>query len=506
MPRKVGIIDLGSNSVRLVIFEIKKNGAFKLIDDINDPIRLMENMICDKLLNDLAMHRAIKTVKLYKKLCTAYEISTNRIIAVATAAVRKAENREHFLRLLNNSTGINFKILSGKEEGLYVYKAVDNSMDISEGIIIDIGGGSTEIIKFKDKSIKNSVCLPIGSVVATEKFLNKDVNPQYKLDALHNYTKNLLSELGWLFEETNPILIGVGGVIRNLGKIHRRHINYPINKTHNYQMSIDNFHLMYDMLKNADLRARRKIDGLSKNRADIMVGGLSILNTIISIISPPKLVISGFGLREGILYNYLFSNLKLVPQEDALSLSLYSFMQLYGVRQDHAEQVCFISLSLFDQLKPLHKFGDSERKLLKVASLLHDIGISISYYDHHKHSFYIILNSRLNGLTHRETVLISAIAASHTNKPFNENWENKYSSILLPRDISIYRKLSVFLKLAECLDRSEMGIIQSIECQILNTSVKIQTIKNGDAELELSLSNEYNDLFKSFFGKSLNIL
>ncbi|NLI57396.1 MAG: Ppx/GppA family phosphatase [Clostridium sp.] len=506
MPKKVGIIDLGSNSVRLVVFEVGKNGAFRLIDDINDPIRLMENMVCDKFLNDLAMHRTIKTIKLYKKLCAAHEISANRIIGVATAAMRKAENRDHLLRLLSNSTGIKFKILSGKEECMYVYKAIANSMDINEGIIVDIGGGSTEIIKFKDKHMQNHICLPIGSIVATEKFLGKNTISPQKLHVLYNYIKNLLSESDWLFEKKNLVLIGVGGVIRNLGKIHRNHINYPLNKTHNYQIGIGDFQFVYDMLKNTDLESRKKINGISKSRTDIIVGGLAILNAIISAVSPSKLVISGFGLREGILYEHIFLNSKLIPQKDALSMSLSSFMHLYGIRQKHAEQVCFISLSLFDQLKPLHKLGDRERKLLKVASLLHDIGISISYYEHHKHSFYIILNSRLNGLTLRETILISAIAASHSDKHFNENWQSKYSSVLLPGDIEIHEKLSILLKLAECLDRSETGVIQSLECQILDTSVKIQTIKDGDAELELSLSNEYNDLFKKCFGKSLNIL
>jgi exopolyphosphatase/guanosine-5'-triphosphate,3'-diphosphate pyrophosphatase len=379
-------------------------------------------------------------------------------------------------------------------------------MDINEGIIVDIGGGSTEIIKFKDKHMQNHICLPIGSIVATEKFLGKNTISPQKLHVLYNYIKNLLSESDWLFEKKNLVLIGVGGVIRNLGKIHRNHINYPLNKTHNYQIGIGDFQFVYDMLKNTDLESRKKINGISKSRTDIIVGGLAILNAIISAVSPSKLVISGFGLREGILYEHIFLNSKLIPQKDALSMSLSSFMHLYGIRQKHAEQVCFISLSLFDQLKPLHKLGDRERKLLKVASLLHDIGISISYYEHHKHSFYIILNSRLNGLTLRETILISAIAASHSDKHFNENWQSKYSSVLLPGDIEIHEKLSILLKLAECLDRSETGVIQSLECQILDTSVKIQTIKDGDAELELSLSNEYNDLFKKCFGKSLNIL
>src|SRR5690554_550190 len=347
MPKKVGIIDLGSNSVRLVVFEVGKNGAFRLIDDINDPIRLMENMVCDKFLNDLAMHRTIKTIKLYKKLCAAHEISANRIIGVATAAMRKAENRDHLLRLLSNSTGIKFKILSGKEECMYVYKAIANSMDINEGIIVDIGGGSTEIIKFKDKHMQNHICLPIGSIVATEKFLGKNTISPQKLHVLYNYIKNLLSESDWLFEKKNLVLIGVGGVIRNLGKIHRNHINYPLNKTHNYQIGIGDFQFVYDMLKNTDLESRKKINGISKSRTDIIVGGLAILNAIISAVSPSKLVISGFGLREGILYEHIFLNSKLIPQKDALSMSLSSFMHLYGIRQKHAEQVCFISLSLF---------------------------------------------------------------------------------------------------------------------------------------------------------------
>ncbi|TYQ16844.1 UNVERIFIED_CONTAM: exopolyphosphatase/guanosine-5'-triphosphate,3'-diphosphate pyrophosphatase [Acetivibrio alkalicellulosi] len=506
MPKKIGIIDLGSNSVRLVIFEIKKNGSFKLIDNINDTIRLIENMICDKYINDIAMHKAVKTIKLYKKLCNAYGIKPNMIIAVATAAVRKADNKDHFLKLLYNSTGIEFKVLSGKEESLYIFKAIIHSLDIPEGIIVDIGGGSTEIIKYKDKCIKNSVCLPIGSVLATEKFLDKNIIFQEKLESLDMHIKKKLSELTWLNEEKNIALIGVGGVIRNLAKIHRKHTNYPLNQTHNYTMDVAEFCDVYNIIKSTDLESRKKIEGISKNRADIIMGGLAILNSIISVIFPKKLVISGFGLREGILFNYLFSSKSIYHCEDVLALSLSNFMHLYEIRQTHANHVCFLSLSLFDQLKELHRFGEDERNLLKIAALLHDIGISISYYEHYKHSFYIILNSRLNGLTHRETVLISAIAAAHSKEDFSTSWQEQFSKILLSKDIEIYDKLSTFLKLAECLDRSEMGIIKSLECQICNDAVRIQTIREGDGELEIFLANEYSNIFKKYFGKLLVIL
>ncbi|HOP93098.1 MAG TPA: hypothetical protein PLP24_06970 [Acetivibrio thermocellus] len=149
MSKKIGIIDLGSNSVRLVIFEILPSGTFRLVDDIKETIRLSENMIDGRLLNDIAMHKTVKTVKLYRKLCNSYGIPCNRIIGVATAAVRKAENRDQFLKLLTGATDINFRLLSGEEEAFYAFKAATYSLNIHEGIIVDIGGGSTEIIFLK---------------------------------------------------------------------------------------------------------------------------------------------------------------------------------------------------------------------------------------------------------------------------------------------------------------------------------------------------------------------
>lgn len=503
MSKKIGIIDLGSNSVRLVIFEIMPTGAFKLIDDINDTIRLSENMIDGKLLNDLAMHKAVKTVKLYRKLCNSYGIPCNRIIGFATAAVRKAENRNQFLRLLSSSTDINFRLLSGEEEASYVYRATNYSLAINEGIIVDIGGGSTEIISFRDNSIVNSISIPIGSVVATESFLGKDTVKPKELDTLEDSIREMLKDESWIFEESGRALIGLGGTIRNLGKIHRNRIQYPINHTHNYEMSIDDFYSIYDDLKSMDLKSRKKVKGISLNRTDIIVGGLAILKTIISICSSSKIVISGFGLREGVLFDYISSTNPKIKFTDALNFSLVNFMELYGVRKDHARHVCFLALSIFDQLKHLHNYGEDDRKLLKVASLLHDIGISIGYYEHYRHSFYIILNSRLTGLSHRETLLIAAIAASHSEDDFKEDWRTRYKKILLQGDITLWERLSIFLKLAECLDRSEMDVIKAVECQVLADAVKIQTIREGDAELEISLANEYSTIFRKAFGKHL---
>mgnify|MGYP005836872667 CR=1 FL=1 len=508
--KKIGIIDLGSNSVRLVIFEIMQTGAFRLVDDISETVRLSEGMIDGKYINDFAMRRATKTIKLFKKLSASYGILSKNIIAVATAAVRKAENRDQFLKLLQSSTGLNFKLLTGEEEALYVYKAVIHTLDISGGIIVDIGGGSTEIIKFKDKSIQSFTSIPMGAVVATEEYLEKDLVPLEKLYNLEQRIKDMLLDLGWINSEENQVIIGLGGTIRNFSKIHRKMTNYPLDISHNYTVNADEFINLYNGITTLNLDERKKIEGMSLKRADIIIGGLAILKVIVDVSQAEQLIVSGNGLREGLLLEYLFENHlisggKNVHFTNVLDFSLENYMDLYGIRREHANHICHLSIAMFDQLRELHKLGDEERRILKVASLLHDIGIFISYYDHHKHSFYTILNSRINGLTHREIILVAAVAASHRKDKLKDDWERTYKPLLKPGDIRMYRKLSIFLKIAECLDRSETGIIRSLECTIEKNTIKIKTYRDDDAELELSLANENSELFKKVFNKFLQI-
>lgn len=506
LDKKIGIIDLGSNSVRLVIFEIKRNGAFRLIDDISDTIRLSENMLEGKYINDLSMRRALKTIKLFKKLCGAYKIQAKDLIAFATAAVRKAENREYFLKLLLNATGINFRLLSGEEEASYIYNAVIHTVDVDEGIIIDVGGGSSEIIKFKNREIVNSVCIPIGAVVATETFDDKDNISHESINQLEKKIKALLASYDWLKENKNPIVIGLGGTIRNLAKIHRSRVGYPLNLSHNYIVNVSDFFKIYDELKIMNIDARKKVEGLSSNRADIIIGGLTVLKALFSIVSSQSLIISGYGLREGVLFEYIFKNKQNVIFTDVLSFSINNTIELFGIREGHANHVATLATFMFDQLAPLHMMGDEERKLLRVAAIMHDIGISVSYYKHYLHSFYIILNARLNGLTHREIVLIAAIAASHGKEKIKSDYISGYKSILNQKDNKIYQRLSLILKLAECLDRSETGIIKNLDCKITEDFVKVKTYKTGEAELELSLANENCEAFKKIFNKNLIIM
>ncbi len=462
-------------------------------------------MVEGRYINDLAIRKAIKTIKLFKKLCSAYNIQSSSIIPVATAAVRKAENRDDFLKLLFNLTGLKFNILSGDEEALYVYKAVISSIDIDSGVIVDIGGGSTEIIKFSQRSVINHISIPIGAIVATEEFLGKNAVSPESIRVLDRHLESVLSGLGWLSTDEPPVIIGLGGTIRNMAKIHRKRFNYPLEAIHNYMIPISDFYSIYDYIKSLDLEARKKIEGMSSSRADILVGGLTILKAISSITRSSTLVISGNGLREGIMFEYIMGRYPEKRFTNVLDFSLDNLIEMYSVRQDHSRHICDMALSMFDQLKPLHRLDNNERRILRAAALLHDIGISVNYYRHYIHSFYMILNSKINGLSHREIVMTAIIAACHEKEKLKKNFYKDYEKLLLRDDEKILLKLSLILRISESLDRSETRIVKSLICQIDSKSVKIKTHNSGDAELEINLSNENASSFKKLFKRELLI-
>lgn len=504
LNKKIGIIDLGSNSVRLVIYEISTTGAFRLVDDISDSVRLSENMTGGKLLNEAAMKRAIKTVKLFRKLCNHYGIPSGDILAVATEAVRKAENKDIFLEQLYKATELSFKVLTGQEEAAYDFNAVKHSLALEHGIIIDIGGGSTEIIQFQNNCIVHSVSIPIGAVVATQEFLNRNIATPEMLIRLDKHVRKLLApQMDWLAGNRENTVIGLGGSIRNLSKIHRKRTAYPLDIVHNYRFGMEDFHTIFHEIKHISLEDRRKVKGLAPKRADIIIGGLAIFHTICSIFTPTQIVISGKGLREGVLYEHLAHNKATRPFQDVLTYSLENYMDLHRVRRQHVEHVCTLALSMFDQLSSIHHMSHQGRKLLRIASLLHDIGISVNYYDHHSHSFYTILHSMLDGLTHRELLLTAAIAGSHGYDKLKVDLEKEYKPLLLPGDIHMVRMLSTLLKVAESLDRSETGVVRGVECHVDSKKVSLHALVSGDAELEISVANERTDMFKKVFRKRL---
>ncbi|MGN0765365.1 MAG: Ppx/GppA family phosphatase [Christensenellales bacterium] len=502
---KIAIIDLGSNSLRLVLVDILEGGYFTVFDELKETVRLAQDMELDGFLQPARVAQTIKTLKMFRRLCDANKVE--HIYAYATAAVRKAKNQRGFLDEVQATTGIKLRVLDSDEEAQLVYQGVINSMDIPRGVIVDIGGGSTQIVYYNRKSLLAHATLPIGSVVLTDMFKDMELSPVERAERVEKYVLQELDKYDWLKELLpDTKLIGVGGAFRNIGKISRKLKKYPLDMTHNYVVPIAEFNSIYNNIKTLDLDKTMKIKGLSSVRADIFPAALSAIKAIASFTNSEELVVSGSGLREGTMFKYAVPSTNEKPISDVLGHSIYSLLNFFGENITHAEQVYTLSIQLFKQLKVLHKLPRAYVKVLRTAAMLHDCGNHIKYYNHHKHSNYIILNSNLYGIAHKDLVMAAFVASMHRKGDIDTVEFMKYRDMLTEEDLDAILKLGVIVRIAESLDRSMSSVITNITCDVLGDSVIMKTESDGDCSLEIKDAMTAVGDFRRAYKKNLQIL
>ncbi|WP_432401965.1 exopolyphosphatase [Wukongibacter sp. M2B1] len=498
--RKIGIIDIGSNSVRLVLVRIGKKGSFRIFNDVKESVRLGMGMDDNLELKLSRIEAAIKTLKMFKSMCDATFV--DEIIAVATAAVRKAKNKSYFLERVKNEIGIDIKVLDGKEEAFFAYWGVINSIDVDKGLIMDIGGGSTELILVENRKISNSISLPFGSINLAQNFNLSNHVKESDIKALHSFLIDNYGSIPWLSKSKGYPLIGVGGTIRNMGNVVRKSNNYPLEITHNFRMKKSDLHKIYKMAKEKNLEERKKIKGLSKDRADIFVGVSGAVFHLFEYCELKNLIVSGSGIREGIIYDYIHNNIE--PVKNVLDFSINSLMSKYELDTDHAYHIYNITKSLYDQILGDEIFSVDIHKVLKTAALLHDSGINIRFYNHTQHSFYMILNAGINGLTHKELLMSAFVSALHRNKKFKTNWL-KYKSIITKEDMETIRKLGLLLRIAESLDICLDGKTRVVNCSVNTEEVRIRVISDKKTDVEINHALNASEQFKKVYKKKLFI-
>ena len=478
--KKIGIIDIGSNSIRLVIVQINKDKSYRVVDEIKESVRLGKDMTINGGLNQSRIDNAIYTLAIFKRLCIIQNIT--EILAVATEAVRKASNQIEFLNRVKVELSMEIRVLTGKEEAYYDYFGAINSMDFSDALIIDIGGSSSELIYVKNRELKDSISLPFGAINLTERFsLQKNMNDKSETE-IKEFLISLYKDIPWLKEVENVPIIGIGGTIRNIAKLSKKKTNYPIDNLHNYRITANEVIAIYDEVKVKDATQRKKLKGLSKERSDIFVGASTVLITLIQYLNLKELHVSGSGLRDGFLYEYIFKNNK--PINNVLDFSLKNNLLNYEIDLQHPRHVWMLTETLYNELQPILNIPINPYKILKTAAMLHDIGIVISYYDHHKHSSYMIANSKINGLTHKEQLMASYIAALHRKNEFKINLK-LYQDLITQQDLEIINKLSVILRISENLDRCLNGNIHRVSCNIELDTVTITVDSIADPVLEI---------------------
>lgn len=509
--QRIAMIDIGSNSARLVINHIYENHSYNMVYNQKETLRLSQKIDAQGELTAEGVKSTIGTLNNFAHMCKLFK--TDKILAVCTAAIRNAANSENVLEQIKEHTDMQVQVLTGEQEAYYSFLGAVNSLDIEDALFFDLGGGSLELILVKSRKIVFAESIPLGAVNVTEKFAVNSKNNQEASKEFQRMYEFLLAEIGkilWLQDIELP-LVGIGGTTRTLTKILQRRSKYNYHKLHNYSFEQSYFQEFFEALKRSTRLQRYKIPGLSNDRVDIILAGVSIIDVLFKVTASKKMITSGYGVRDGLFYEYYFS----VFQEpnhiltDVLQHSVKIMQNLYHVDLEHAARVTLFADKMFAAWFALHRLPKNYAKILKVASLLHDVGISINYYNHEQHSAYLIESIQLFGLSHYEQIMSAVVACWHGGVVAGYFKNHIYRNFLKEEDWTIAKKLAAILAIAENLDYSQIGIIDDIFAQfsldknaLILVSLKEHKIK---PTMELIQVRKLNSWFKKEFGVELMV-
>lgn len=503
---RVAIIDVGSNNIKLEVFEIDDKGNFQLIYDEKVPARLGHDVFVTRKLNPNNMDKALEGLKNISRILKSLHV--DRTFALGTAALRETDSRE-FIKRARRETGIKIRVISGIEEARLVHNAVLAHTPFSGRTFFlnDIGGGSTEISVSNGK-ILFVESLRLGTVRLKELFENK--NGDYEsFSMMEKYIEKVLNPyLEEILKYKIDMGISTGGTARNLCEMVRA--NGGVKEEENgipllYTRDLKN--LIHE-LKKMSPKELLKVPGLDPSRADIIIPGGILLLTLLQTLRIDSSLVSSYGLRDGALIDYIYHKVnKKIYQErqnEYRKRGLEILSDKFNLDKKHAKQTSRLAVLLFELLKDVHQIPQKYEEILYGAALLHDIGRFIDYSNHHKHSQYLIQNSSILGFSDHEKLLMALIARYH-RKGMPKNSHEEFQK-LTPFEQNVVSKLAAILRLADSLDRSYTSSVSDIQIKNLNSDKIHLVIRGkGDLALELWSVEKKKDFFEKVFSRKLKV-
>lgn len=509
--KNVGFIDIGTNSIRLALVQIAPNGATTILSEQKETVRLGEGEFDDNCLQDAAIERAVLVCQQFAEM--ARSNNAKEIFAVATSATREAKNKNEFINALHRAAKLNVKTISGIEEARLIYLGISDgfALEDNNALMIDIGGGSTELIVGNKSEYLQLESTKLGAIRVSSMFFDPQdisaVSPE-KFEKVQQYIRNTaIRPLQRINAFPFSIAIGSSGTAENLADV-------------TIQRMFGRSYQAGDIVPTAELRTtieqlcqlpqeeRAKTPGLNPRRADIIIGGAAILLTILEELNIEGLYATDRTLRDGMLVDYLkqTGHAHLFEETSARQRSVINLAKKCGVDEEHYRQVQKLALQLFDSGKKikLHNLKKKCRQYLEYASILHDVGIFLSYSDHHRHSYYLIKNAELVGFNQNEIDILAAIAYFHRKKtPKKSRPQMRQMS---KKDRNIVKINSTFLRIAEALDRSHQGVIKKAKfSRDKNGMISLKLTCENDCQLELWRLNSHNKLFRKIFKQQFAI-
>jgi exopolyphosphatase/guanosine-5'-triphosphate,3'-diphosphate pyrophosphatase len=498
--QRIAIIDLGSNTNRLIIMETSLGFSYRLVDEVREVVRLRQGMT-EAGLSDEAIVRGLSTLRLYKDFCEQTNVS--QILAVATSAVREAANGHVFLDRIRDEIGISIQLLDGEKEAYYDTLGALNEVPLSEGVVLDIGGGSIQLSDVQKSQFNRGNSISLGALALTERFITRDPISKKEHRNIEKEISRQLDTIQWLPKKQGEPLVGLGGTIRNLAMIEASRQKYPLHTQHGFVLKRSSVEKSIQLFRELPLKERQKIPGLSSDRADIILPGAVVVLAVMKRLKIDELQLSVNGLREGVFLELFWSHLDPPIIPSVRKFSVLNLARNYFYEEQHANHVSILAGRLFEQLTPLHGYGKKEREILYAAALLHDLGRIIGYSSHHKHTQTLLEYNGLPGYTPRETALIALLSRYHRKgKPEISD----YKLLLKKKDLITLTRLAAMLRLAECLERGRNANVTDTISTWDEEQLRITLIANQYPTVELWQANRNaSPLMKEAFQKEVKI-
>jgi exopolyphosphatase/guanosine-5'-triphosphate,3'-diphosphate pyrophosphatase len=507
--QRLAVIDLGSNSFRLVVFTAR-DGWWKRTDEIYEAVRIGEGLAATGELGEEGMARAQATIEVFAHFCEASGLRPSDVHAVATSAIRDATNAREFLDRAEAASGLKVRVLSREQEAHYGYLAAVNSTTLDDGVMLDLGGGSMQLVHVEGRHARELESWPLGAVRTTERFLADDKPAKPKqLRELRTFVAGALEGAPWL-RGSGDRIVGIGGTVRNLAAAAQRDAGIPEFGVQGFVLTREALDHLVDELAALPPSERARVPGIKESRADLILAGAVVVQTVLETGGFEALEVTEAGLREGVFFeHHLGRDDGAALFDDVRRATASNLAAQYDMHPDanaHTAHVARLALALFDELAELglHDGDATERELLWASALLHDIGMAVDYDDHHKHSRYLVLNAGLPGFTQREVALIGQAVRYHRKGTPSLG---PFEPLATKGDADRLNRMSALLRVAEDLERSRDQLVREAHASVEDGHIRLALVSESDSDAAVArwAAGREAQLFERAFGRPLAV-
>ncbi|WP_239984938.1 Ppx/GppA family phosphatase [Sporolactobacillus pectinivorans] len=461
---KHAMIDIGSNSIRLVVIGIDRNYFFEELLNFKAVARLSNYIDENENLSEKGIAILLTILDRFQSILSR-EKNVTAIDTVATAAMRKAKNRDQVMARVKERTGLSVRLLSGLKEAYYGYYAVINSTFIENGISIDIGGGSTEVTMFLNRELVHAHSFPFGAVTLYQTYFSGG-DPQAETK-LESFLKNEFSQFDWLVGRGLPV-IGIGGTARNLAKIDQVQQHYPMVGLHQYTIPRERLSDLTHGLAAMGQEARETMDGLSRDRSDIIVPASAVINTLVQMNRGETFMLSSEGLREGVFFEWMLHQRGVEKIPYVLNESIRHLRRNFNLDSSHTSYVKALAFQILNGVIPVIISKFPEKRTAWVLSHSADLAYIGEYVNNESssaHTFYLLTNISINGVSHRDRLGI-ALVASFKNRDKMLDFAVPFEKMVTKEELKMYETLGAVLRLAHDFDRTRQHVVDEVKVKV----------------------------------------